>query len=59
MTETTQRLRRDLDDDPGDCRSGDIERRLDELGAGWKDGRWKKYRAIELVTVLDGCVDDE
>lgn len=33
------------------------------LVEGRKDGRWKKYRAtnraVALVTVLDGCVDDE
>jgi DNA-binding transcriptional ArsR family regulator len=32
------------------------------LVAGRKDGRWKKYRAtkraIALVTVLDGCIDE-
>nr|WP_251328231.1 metalloregulator ArsR/SmtB family transcription factor [Haloplanus sp. HW8-1] len=30
---------------------------------GWKEGRWKKYRAtnpaVALVTVLDGSVGDE
>jgi DNA-binding transcriptional ArsR family regulator len=33
------------------------------LVEGWKEGRWKKYRAtnraVALVTVLDGSVDDE
>jgi DNA-binding transcriptional ArsR family regulator len=33
------------------------------LVEGWKEGRWKKYRAtnraVALVTLLDGSVDDE
>ncbi|WP_415382741.1 ArsR/SmtB family transcription factor [Halosimplex sp. TS25] len=132
MAQGTERLRRYLDDELGECRNEDVERRLDELGtleaalgaaqvdaeldvlsalanetrytlvrvlvaageelcvcelnavvdvsesglshalsalveAGLvtdrKDGRWKKYRAtnraVALVTVLDGSVDDE
>ncbi|MFC7142310.1 ArsR/SmtB family transcription factor [Halosimplex aquaticum] len=132
MATGTERLRRYLDDELGECRSEDVERRLDELGAleaalgsaqvdaeldvlsalsnetrytlvrvlvaageelcvcelnavvdvsesglshalsalvdaglvdGRKDGRWKKYRAtnraVALVTVLDGSVNDE
>ncbi|WP_459195001.1 ArsR/SmtB family transcription factor [Halosimplex sp. J119] len=132
MDQGTERLRRYLDDELGECRSEDVERRLEELGtlesalgaaqvdaeldvlsalanetrytlvrvlvaageelcvcelnavvdvsesglshalsalvdAGLvddrKDGRWKKYRAtnraVALVTVLDGSVDDE
>jgi DNA-binding transcriptional ArsR family regulator len=129
MSQTTERLRRYLDDELGECRDEDVERRLDELGTleaalgpaqveteldvlsalgnetrytlvrvlvaasdelcvcelnavvdvsesglshalsklvdaglveGWKDGRWKKYRAtnraVALVTVLEGSV---
>lgn len=129
MAQATQRLRRYLDDELGECRGEGIERRLDELGTletglgtaraeteldvlsalsnetryalvgvlvaageelcvcelhavvdvtesglshalstlvdaglveGWKDGRWKKYRAtnraVALVTVLEGSV---
>ncbi|MEZ3117472.1 ArsR/SmtB family transcription factor [Halobaculum sp. MBLA0147] len=131
MAQTTERLRRYLDDELEECRNEDVERRLDELGtleatlgtaqlnaevgvlsalsnetrytlvrvlvaageelcvcelnavvdvtesglshalsklvdAGLvddrKDGRWKKYRAtnraVALVTVLDGSVDE-
>jgi len=132
MAQGTDRLRRYLADELGECRSEDVERRLDELGTleaalgaarvdaeldvlsalanetrytlvrvlvaageelcvcelhpivdvsesglshalsrlvdaglveGRKDGRWKKYRAtnraVALVTLLDGSVDDE
>jgi DNA-binding transcriptional ArsR family regulator len=132
MAQATERLRRYLDDELGECRSEDVDARLDELGtleaalgearveaelgivsalanetrftlvrtlvaaeeelcvcelnavtdvtesglshalsklvdAGLvsdrQDGRWKKYRAtnraIALVTVLEGCVNDE
>jgi len=132
MAQSTERLRRYLDDELEECRSEDVERRLDELGTleaalgakrvereldvlsalangtrytlarvlvaageelcvcelhavvdvtesglshalstlvdaglveGRKDGRWKKYRAtnraVALVTVLEGSVDDE
>ncbi|MFC7174621.1 ArsR/SmtB family transcription factor [Haloplanus litoreus] len=132
MDQGTERLRRYLDDELEECRSEDVERRLDELGTleaalgtarveteldvlsalanetrytlvrvlvaageelcvcelnavvdvsesglshalsalvdadlveGWKEGRWKKYRAtnraVALVTVLDGSVGDE
>ncbi|WP_302082794.1 ArsR/SmtB family transcription factor [Salinibaculum rarum] len=132
MAQSTARLERYLEDELGECRSEDVDRRLDELGAmeaalgsdrveaeldvlsalanetrltlvralvaagdelcvceldalvdvsesaishalstlteaglvsGRKDGRWKKYRAtnraIALVTVLDGGIDDE
>ncbi|WP_256289992.1 ArsR/SmtB family transcription factor [Halobellus inordinatus] len=132
MAQATERLRRYLDDELGECRSEDVDARLDELGtleaalgearvdaelsivsalanetrftlvrtlvaaeeelcvcelnavtdvtesglshalsklvdAGLvsdrQDGRWKKYRAtnraITLVTVLEGCVNDE
>jgi DNA-binding transcriptional ArsR family regulator len=131
MEGTTERLRRYLADELGDCRSEDVDRRLDELGTlsaavgtdqvaaeldvlsalanetrytlvaalvaageelcvcelnavvdvsesglshalstlvdaglveGRKDGRWKKYRAtnraVALVTVLEGSIDD-
>jgi len=33
MAQATERLRRYLDDELGECRSEDVERRLDELGA--------------------------
>jgi len=33
MAEATQRLRRYLDDELGECRDEDVDRRLDELGA--------------------------
>jgi DNA-binding transcriptional ArsR family regulator len=129
MAQATERLRRYLDDKLGECRTEDVEQRLDELGTleaglgasqteaeldvlsalanetrytlvrvlvaageqlcvcelnavvdvsesglshalsalvdsglveGWKDGRWKKYRAtnraVALVTVLEGSV---
>ncbi|RQG91844.1 ArsR/SmtB family transcription factor [Natrarchaeobius chitinivorans] len=129
MAQATKRLQRYLDDELGECRSEDVERRLDELSTleaglataraeaeldvlsalsnetrytlvrvlvaaneelcvcelnavvdvtesglshalstlvdaglveGWKDGRWKKYRAtnraVALVTVLEGSV---
>jgi ArsR family transcriptional regulator len=129
MSQSTERLRRYLDDELGECRTEDVEKRLDELGTleaalgkpqvdaeletlsalanetrytlvrvlvaaeeelcvcelnavvdvtesglshalsklvdaglveGWKDGRWKKYRAtnraVALVTVLEGSV---
>ncbi len=129
MAQTTERLRRYLDDELGECCDEDVERRLDELSTlgaalgteqvaseldvlsalanetrymlvrvlvaaeealcvcelnavvdvsesglshamsalvdaglveGWKDGRWKKYRAtnraVALVTVLEGSV---
>ncbi|WP_246986336.1 ArsR/SmtB family transcription factor [Halorientalis marina] len=129
MSQATERLRRYLDDELGECRTEDVERRLDELSTleaglgtaqaaaeldvlsalanetrytlvralvaaeeelcvcelhavvdvtesglshalsalvdaglveGWKDGRWKKYRAtnraVALVTVLEGSV---
>jgi len=129
MAQATERLQRYLDDELGECRSEDVERRLDELSTleaglgmeraqaeldvlsalsnetrytlvrvlvaaeeelcvcelnavvdvtesglshalsalvdaglveGWKDGRWKKYRAtnraVALVTVLEGSV---
>jgi DNA-binding transcriptional ArsR family regulator len=129
MSQATDRLRRYLDDELGECRTEDVERRLDELSTleaglgtaqaaaeldvlsalasetrytlvralvaaeeelcvcelhavvdvtesglshalsalvdaglveGWKDGRWKKYRAtnraVALVTVLEGSV---
>ncbi|MFC4451224.1 MULTISPECIES: ArsR/SmtB family transcription factor [Halobacteriales] len=132
MAQATERLQRYLDDELGECRSEDVERRLDELSTleaglgtaqaeaeldvlsalsnetrytlvrvlvaaqeelcvcelnavvdvtesglshalsalvgadlveGWKDGRWKKYRAtnraVALVTVLEGSVADE
>lgn len=132
MAQATGRLRRYLDDELGECRSEDVERRLEELGTlqaalgtgqvenelevlsalasetrytlvrvlvaareelcvcelqavvdvtesglshalstlveaglvdGRKDGRWKKYRAtnraVALVTVLEGSVNDE
>ncbi|GAB3327005.1 ArsR family transcriptional regulator [Haloplanus rallus] len=132
MPHGTERLRRYLADELGECRDEDVERRLDELGTleatlgtarvdaeldvlsalangtrytlvrvlvaageelcvcelhavvdvsesglshalstlvdaglveGRKDGRWKKYRAtnraVALVTLLDGSVDDE
>jgi len=132
MAQATERLRRYLDDELGECRSEDVDARLDELGtleaalgearvdaelsivsalanetrftlvrtlvaaeeelcvcelnavtdvtesglshalsklvdAGLvsdrQDGRWKKYRAtnraVALVTVLEGCVNDE
>lgn len=132
MAQSTARLERYLEDELGECRSEDVDRRLDELGAleaalgpsrveteldvlsalanetrltlvralvaaqgelcvceldalvdvsesaishalstlseaglvsGRKDGRWKKYRAtnraVALVTVLDGGIDDE
>jgi len=132
MAQATERLRRYLDDELGECRSEDVDARLDELGAleaalgearvdaelsivsalanetrftlvrtlvaaeeelcvcelnavtdvtesglshalsklvdaglvsDRQDGRWKKYRAtnraIALVTVLEGCVNDE
>jgi DNA-binding transcriptional ArsR family regulator len=132
MAQATDRLRRYLDDELGECRSEDVDARLDELGAleaalgearvdaelsivsalanetrftlvrtlvaaedelcvcelnavtdvtesglshalsklvdaglvsDRQDGRWKKYRAtnraIALVTVLEGCVNDE
>jgi ArsR family transcriptional regulator len=131
MSQSTARLERYLEDELGECRSEDVDRRLDELGAlesalgpdrvaaeldvlsalanetrltlvralvaaegdlcvceldalvdvsesaishalstlseaglvaGRKDGRWKKYRAtsraIALVTVLDGSIDE-
>lgn len=131
MAQATDRLQRYLEDELGECRSEDVDRRLDELGTlesalgtarveaeldvlaalanetrytlvrvlvaageelcvcelhavvdvtesglshafsalvdaglveGRKDGRWKKYRAtnraIALVTVLEGSVDD-
>ena len=131
MAQSTERLERYLEDELGECRSEDVDRRLDELGAleaalgtsrvaeeldvlsalasetrltlvralvaadeelcvceldalvdvsesaishalstlsdaglvsGRKDGRWKKYqatkRAIALVTVLDGSIDE-
>ena len=131
MAQSTARLERYLEDELGECRSEDVDRRLDELGAldaalgasrvqeeldvlsalasetrltlvralvaadeelcvceldalvdvsesaishalstladaglvsGRKDGRWKKYRAtkraIALVTVLDGSIDE-
>jgi len=32
MTQSTERLRRYLDDELGQCRTEDVERRLDELG---------------------------
>jgi len=32
MAQATERLRRYLDDELGECRSEDVERRLDELG---------------------------
>ncbi|WP_254822149.1 ArsR/SmtB family transcription factor [Haloglomus halophilum] len=32
MAQTTERLRRYLDDELGECRDEDVERRLDELG---------------------------
>jgi DNA-binding transcriptional ArsR family regulator len=129
MAQSTERLRRYLEDELGKCRSEDVDQRLDELGTleaalgaarvdaeldvlsalanetrytlvrvlvtageelcvcelnavvdvtesglshalsaltdaglveGWKEGRWKKYRAtnraVALVTVLDGSV---
>ncbi len=129
MSQATERLQRYLDDELGECRSEDVEHRLDELSTleaglgteqaqaeldvlsalsnetrytlvrvlvaarkelcvcelnavvditesglshalsalveaglveGWKDGRWKKYRAtnraVALVTVLEGSV---
>jgi len=132
MAQGTERLRRYLADELGECRNEDVERRLDELGTleaalgtarvdaeldvlsalanetrytlvrvlvaageelcvcelhavvdvsesglshalstlvdaglveGRKDGRWRKYRAtnraVALVTLLDGSVDDE
>ncbi|MFW5938124.1 MAG: transcriptional regulator, partial [Halanaeroarchaeum sp.] len=31
MAQTTERLRRYLDDELGECRNEDVERRLDEL----------------------------
>jgi DNA-binding transcriptional ArsR family regulator len=131
MAHATERLERYLDDELGECRSEDVERRLNELGTleaalgrarvdaelgvlsalanetrytlarvlvaageelcvcelhavvdvsesglshalsklvdaglaeGRKDGRWKKYwatnRAVALVTVLEGSVDE-
>lgn len=131
MAQSTARLERYLEDELGQCRSEDVDRRLDELGAleaalgesrvdteldvlsalasetrltlvralvaageelcvcelgalvdvsesaishalstladaglvsGRKDGRWKKYRAtnraVALVTVLDGSIDE-
>jgi DNA-binding transcriptional ArsR family regulator len=131
MAQSTGRLERYLEDELGECRTEDVDRRLDELGAleaalgtsrvaeelevlsalasetrltlvralvaadeelcvceldalvdvsesaishalstltdaglvsGRKDGRWKKYRAtkraIALVTVLDGSIDE-
>ncbi|WP_225335415.1 ArsR/SmtB family transcription factor [Halomicrobium urmianum] len=33
MAQSTERLRRYLEDELGECRSGDVEERLDELGA--------------------------
>ncbi len=33
MSQSTERLRRYLDDELGECRSEDVDRRLDELGA--------------------------
>jgi ArsR family transcriptional regulator len=132
MSQATERLRRYLDDELGECRTEDVERRLDELSTleaglgtaqaaaeldvlsalanetrytlvralvaaeeelcvcelhavvdvtesglshalsalvdaglveGWKDGRWKKYRAtnraVALVTVLEGSVSTD
>ncbi|MHC3439072.1 ArsR/SmtB family transcription factor [Natrialbaceae archaeon A-gly3] len=129
MAQAIERLQRYLDDELGECRSEDVQRRLDELSTleaglgtaqaeaeldvlsalsnetrytlvrvlvaaekelcvcelnavvdvtesglshalstlvdaglveGWKDGRWKKYRAtnraVALVTVLEGSV---
>lgn len=129
MAQATERLQRYLDDELEECRSEDVERRLDELSTleaglgkeraeaeldvlsalsnetrytlvrvlvaaeaelcvcelnavvdvtesglshalsalveaglveGWKDGRWKKYRAtnraVAIVTVLEGSV---
>jgi DNA-binding transcriptional ArsR family regulator len=129
MAHATDRIQRYLEDELGECRSEDVERRLDELSTleaglgtaqaeaeldvlsalanetrytlvrvlvaaqeelcvcelnafvdvtesglshalsqlvdadlleGWKDGRWKKYRAtnraVALVTVLEGSV---
>ncbi|MEF8826951.1 MAG: metalloregulator ArsR/SmtB family transcription factor [Halapricum sp.] len=129
MAQATERLQRYLDDELGECRDEDVERRLDELSTleaglgtaqaeaeldvlsalsnetrytlvrilvaageelcvcelntfvdvsesglshalsklvdaglveGWKDGRWKKYRAtnraVALVAVLEGSV---
>ena len=73
MAQATDRLRRYLEDELGECRSEDVDARLDELrtleatlgtnraDAGLvesrKDGRWKKYRATNRAIALVTVLD--
>ncbi|MEF8824987.1 MAG: metalloregulator ArsR/SmtB family transcription factor [Haloarculaceae archaeon] len=53
MAEATERLQRYLDDELGECRSGDVERRLDKLGtieAGL--GRERAEAELDVLSAL-------
>lgn len=56
MTQSTARLRRYLDDELGECRTEDLDRRLEELGT--LDGALEDERVATEVAVLSALANE-